>query len=57
MHMKESEFETFEGTIECELPNERLYEFTGNITINGNTYPVNPENILLRVIFLSFFLF
>jgi hypothetical protein len=54
MSMKAEDFSNFEATIECELPNERLYDFTGNITIKGESIPINPENILLRV-FFSFF--
>lgn len=38
------------AAIECDLPNARLYEFEGRLLMpNGfDTYPLGPENILLR---------
>ncbi|XP_014253850.1 probable phospholipid-transporting ATPase IA isoform X3 [Cimex lectularius] len=37
------------ATIECEKPNKMIYEFVGNITIEGErTLPLGPEKILLR---------
>lgn len=38
------------ATIECDPPNTRLYEFEGRLIMqNGvDTYPLSPENILLR---------
>lgn len=38
------------ATIECDPPNPRLYEFEGRLLMpNGvDTYPLGPENILLR---------
>lgn len=38
------------ATIECDLPNPRLYEFEGRLMMPGgiDTYPLGPENILLR---------
>lgn len=35
--------------IQCEAPNNRLYNFDGSITINGNAYPLDPKQVLLRV--------
>lgn len=38
------------AVIECDLPNPRLYEFEGRLLMpNGvDTYPLGPENVLLR---------
>lgn len=38
------------ATIECDLPNARLYEFEGRLLMPNSidTYPLGPENILLR---------
>lgn len=38
------------STIECDLPNPRLYEFEGRLIMpNGeDTHPLGPDNILLR---------
>ncbi|KAG2495688.1 hypothetical protein HYH03_006288 [Edaphochlamys debaryana] len=37
-----------EATIECEGPNARLYQFTGNMLLDGKTLPISPAAILLR---------
>ncbi|MBN3273318.1 AT8A1 ATPase, partial [Polyodon spathula] len=37
------------GRMECESPNRHLYDFVGNITIDGHsTVPLGPDQILLR---------
>uniref|UniRef100_A0A7N5J8M7 Phospholipid-transporting ATPase n=1 Tax=Ailuropoda melanoleuca TaxID=9646 RepID=A0A7N5J8M7_AILME len=37
------------GTIECEGPNRHLYDFTGNLHIDGKSpVPLGPDQILLR---------
>ncbi|KAJ6662302.1 hypothetical protein lerEdw1_012466 [Lerista edwardsae] len=37
------------GKIECEGPNRHLYDFTGNLRIDGQSpVPVGPDQILLR---------
>ncbi|KAG7224806.1 hypothetical protein INR49_013519, partial [Caranx melampygus] len=37
------------GRMECESPNRHLYEFVGNIRLNGHsTVPLGPDQILLR---------
>jgi len=37
------------GHVECEGPNSRLYEFTGNIQVEGHRLePIRPDQILLR---------
>uniref|UniRef100_A0A8C5H5F7 Phospholipid-transporting ATPase n=1 Tax=Gouania willdenowi TaxID=441366 RepID=A0A8C5H5F7_GOUWI len=37
------------GRMECESPNRHLYEFVGNIRLDGHsTVPLGPEQILLR---------
>ncbi|XP_054809122.1 phospholipid-transporting ATPase 3-like isoform X3 [Prosopis cineraria] len=38
----------FEGEVQCEQPNNSLYTFTGNLIIQTQTLPVNPNQILLR---------
>ncbi|RNA39590.1 putative phospholipid-transporting ATPase IF, partial [Brachionus plicatilis] len=35
------------GVIKCDKPNADLYEFKGNIEINGHEYPVNNDSVLL----------
>jgi phospholipid-transporting ATPase len=37
------------ATINCEQPNESLYTFKGNLTMDGTTIPITNEQILLRV--------
>ncbi|GLI58430.1 hypothetical protein VaNZ11_000135 [Volvox africanus] len=37
-----------EAAIECEGPNARLYQFTGNLLLDGRTLPISPNAILLR---------
>ncbi|PNH05393.1 Phospholipid-transporting ATPase 3 [Tetrabaena socialis] len=37
-----------DAVIECEGPNPRLYQFTGNLLIGGKTMPISPSAILLR---------
>lgn len=41
---------TFRGSkIECEQPNEMLYKFEGNLTMNGGmTVPLSIDQMLLR---------
>ncbi|XP_067374937.1 probable phospholipid-transporting ATPase IA isoform X4 [Channa argus] len=37
------------GRMECESPNRHLYEFVGNIRLDGHsTVPLSPDQILLR---------
>ncbi|XP_037636903.1 phospholipid-transporting ATPase IA isoform X4 [Sebastes umbrosus] len=37
------------GRMECESPNRHLYEFVGNIRLDGHsTIPLSPDQILLR---------
>uniref|UniRef100_A0A8C1TBB5 Phospholipid-transporting ATPase n=1 Tax=Cyprinus carpio TaxID=7962 RepID=A0A8C1TBB5_CYPCA len=37
------------GRMECETPNRHLYEFVGNIRLDGHsTVPLGPDQILLR---------
>ncbi|GFR43006.1 hypothetical protein Agub_g4006 [Astrephomene gubernaculifera] len=36
------------AAIECEGPNARLYQFTGNLLLDGKTLPISPAAILLR---------
>ncbi|XP_057948489.1 phospholipid-transporting ATPase 3 isoform X2 [Malania oleifera] len=38
----------FKGEIQCEQPNNSLYTFTGNLIIQKQTLPLNPNQILLR---------
>uniref|UniRef100_A0AC34QT05 Phospholipid-transporting ATPase n=1 Tax=Panagrolaimus sp. JU765 TaxID=591449 RepID=A0AC34QT05_9BILA len=38
----------FNGQITCEPPNNRLDRFEGKITIDGTSYPISNENMLLR---------
>ncbi|CAA3011842.1 phospholipid-transporting ATPase 1-like, partial [Olea europaea subsp. europaea] len=36
------------GVITCEQPNRNIYEFTANLEIKGQRYPLNQSNIILR---------
>ncbi|XP_044480722.1 phospholipid-transporting ATPase 3-like isoform X1 [Mangifera indica] len=38
----------FKGEIRCEQPNNSLYTFTGNLIMQKQTLPLNPNQILLR---------
>uniref|UniRef100_A0A4W5MM37 Phospholipid-transporting ATPase n=1 Tax=Hucho hucho TaxID=62062 RepID=A0A4W5MM37_9TELE len=38
----------FNGEVRCEPPNNRLDKFTGTLTLNGETYSLDNERILLR---------
>jgi phospholipid-transporting ATPase len=37
------------ASIECELPNNSLYTFTGNLMVGKQVLPLSPNQILLRV--------
>jgi phospholipid-transporting ATPase len=45
------QLQKFNASINCEAPNNKLYNFTGNIHIEGeaNSAPIDVEQILLRV--------
>lgn len=36
------------GIIRCEQPNRNIYEFTANMEINGQRFPLSQSNIVLR---------
>ncbi|XP_013857953.1 phospholipid-transporting ATPase ID [Austrofundulus limnaeus] len=38
----------FRGEVRCEPPNNRLDKFKGNLTINGQTYGLDNDKVLLR---------
>ncbi|XP_059278356.1 phospholipid-transporting ATPase 3-like isoform X2 [Lycium ferocissimum] len=38
----------FRGEVQCEQPNNSLYTFTGNLIIQKQTLPLNPNQLLLR---------
>eukprot|EP00033_Pygsuia_biforma_P001285 GCRY01001452.1.p1 GENE.GCRY01001452.1~~GCRY01001452.1.p1 ORF type:complete len:1119 (-),score=332.21 GCRY01001452.1:1076-4432(-) len=38
----------FTGEIECEPPNNRLYDFSGALTLNGKKIPLENNQVLLR---------
>ncbi|KAG2453313.1 hypothetical protein HYH02_001537 [Chlamydomonas schloesseri] len=47
--LNQPDFGTFKNAvIECEGPNARLYQFTGNLLLDGKTLPISPAAILLR---------
>jgi phospholipid-transporting ATPase len=41
--------EKLHGTIKSELPNNSMYTFEALLKINGQEYPVTPQQLLLRV--------
>ena len=48
--VSEAEANQFEGTVRCEVPNNRLYNFEGTLHIaNEVKLSIDPDNILLRV--------
>ncbi|XP_073453194.1 phospholipid-transporting ATPase IK-like isoform X2 [Aquarana catesbeiana] len=38
----------FDGLVTCEAPNAQIYSFVGVLDWNGQKYPLNSENLLLR---------
>ncbi|XP_046673162.1 probable phospholipid-transporting ATPase IA isoform X3 [Homalodisca vitripennis] len=47
--LETKDLELFSGTVECELPNRHLYEFSGNLRQRGKqAVPLGPDRILLR---------
>jgi len=47
--MHRGDISTMTGlSIQCEPPNSRLYQFTGNLSGLGGKLPVNPASVLLR---------
>jgi len=37
------------ATVECDPPNEFLYQFNGNMTLpDGTVVPIDPDQVLLR---------
>ncbi|KAM6984841.1 phospholipid-transporting ATPase ID [Aplochiton taeniatus] len=38
----------FNGTVLCEPPNNRLDKFTGTLSLNGETYSLDNDKVLLR---------
>ncbi|XP_076876494.1 phospholipid-transporting ATPase ID [Brachyhypopomus gauderio] len=38
----------FKGEVHCEAPNNRLDKFTGTLSVQGSTYALDNERILLR---------
>ncbi|XP_057812071.1 probable phospholipid-transporting ATPase 4 [Salvia miltiorrhiza] len=45
---EETAFCRFKATLRCEDPNPSLYTFVGNLDYNQESYPLSPEQILLR---------
>ncbi|XP_037547990.1 phospholipid-transporting ATPase ID [Nematolebias whitei] len=39
---------SFRGEVRCEPPNNRLDKFKGNLTVNGQTYGLDNDKVLLR---------
>lgn len=39
-----------DGVIKCEKPNNSLYTFEGTLRLNQKEIPLNPDQLLLRVI-------
>uniref|UniRef100_A0A8C4NEX2 Phospholipid-transporting ATPase n=1 Tax=Eptatretus burgeri TaxID=7764 RepID=A0A8C4NEX2_EPTBU len=47
--LTEEQLQALSGRLECEGPNRYLYDFTGNLSLEGMTvYPLGPEQLLLR---------
>ncbi|KAJ3692468.1 hypothetical protein LUZ60_012818 [Juncus effusus] len=46
--LDDSSFTDFKATVKCEDPNPNLYSFVGSTEIDAQTYPLSPQQILLR---------
>lgn len=44
----DSSFADFKAVIRCEDPNANLYTFVGSLEVEGQNYPLSPEQLLLR---------
>lgn len=45
---EDSDFQNFRASIKCEDPNANLYTFVGNLDVEGQQYPLTPQQLLLR---------
>lgn len=45
---EDAEVGTFSATIRCEDPNPNLYTFVGNLEFEKESYPLSPDQVLLR---------
>ncbi|XP_028753721.1 putative phospholipid-transporting ATPase 9 [Neltuma alba] len=45
---EDSSFQNFKATIACEDPNANLYSFIGSMELEGQQYPLTPQQLLLR---------
>ncbi|KAJ0111045.1 hypothetical protein Patl1_02754 [Pistacia atlantica] len=44
----EKSLQNFTAMVKCEDPNEHLYSFVGTLFYDGKTFPLSPQQILLR---------
>nr|CAD1838277.1 unnamed protein product [Ananas comosus var. bracteatus] len=44
----DSSFKDFKAIVRCEDPNANLYSFVGSVELEGQQYPLSPQQILLR---------
>ncbi|XP_004299251.1 PREDICTED: putative phospholipid-transporting ATPase 9 [Fragaria vesca subsp. vesca] len=45
---EDSSFKDFKALIRCEDPNASLYSFVGSLEFEGESYPLTPQQLLLR---------
>ncbi|XVF25350.1 hypothetical protein REPUB_Repub13aG0205600 [Reevesia pubescens] len=45
---EDEEFSRFKATVRCEDPNPNLYTFVGNLEFENKSYPLSPDQVLLR---------
>lgn len=45
---EDSNFRDFKATVKCEDPNANLYAFIGSMEFEEQTYPLSPQQVLLR---------
>ncbi|XP_062029018.1 putative phospholipid-transporting ATPase 9 [Rosa rugosa] len=45
---EDSSFKDFKALIRCEDPNASLYSFVGSLEFEGESYPLSPQQLLLR---------
>ncbi|KAL6006940.1 putative phospholipid-transporting ATPase 9 [Asimina triloba] len=45
---EDSRFQNFKALVRCEDPNANLYSFVGSMELEGQQYPLSPQQLLLR---------
>lgn len=48
LNLDDAGLRTFSATVRCEDPNTNLYTFVGNLEFEKDSYPLSPDQVLLR---------